>query len=107
MNDNKLIQQCVDKYEEYTKLIHLSNLDLSAGACALCTKYLYSTDSDNPCYGCPVMLSTGLSHCHRTPYTSVRYAYSIYKANGPTEELLKRFHDACKMEAEFLKSLIK
>lgn len=73
-------------------------------SCALCSLY-YSS-----CVGCPVMESTGVRGCVKTPYEDVESARNAWmfcmQRGGSESQAREAFRTAARAEVEFLKSLL-
>ncbi len=72
--------------EKWRAIIRGDAGDLGASNCALCTLFLAGRSEINECWGCPVMMRTGVSGCENSPYV----AWAQTFIDGPGDEFPRR-----------------
>lgn len=80
-------------------------LDLSAGNCGLCSRYM----PRYTCSGrCPVAKVTGLDECWGTPYywEVEEVGYCLQDHRRTRKHVFERFKKQCLLMADFLQSLL-
>lgn len=79
-------------------------INLGPDACPLCQLF-NSTETEDPCVGCPVYDRTGLTACRHTPYAEAMFAIIDWR-NFKKPEYREAARAAIQKEIDFLKSFL-
>lgn len=84
--------------KKWEKIRDMKETDKGADNCPLCVMFYRAG-----CYGCPISLKAGLSHCRDTPYEKWSKNKKKYKKDLSISATGKRLAQA---EVDFLRSLL-